>query len=101
MIEVIWEFDVRPESVSEFEKHYSSQGTWAKLFSQDENFEGTALLRDTKLPLRYLTIDRWQTLEAYEAFKVKHASEYARIDKEMERLTSKERLVGVFTVECA
>jgi len=38
----------------------------------------------------YLTLDEWETREAYEAFREKHAAEYAEMDKNCEGLTLRE-----------
>jgi hypothetical protein len=45
---------------------------------------------------RYLTIDRWQTAQAYEEFRAKYGAEYRELDGACEELTSDERLVGQF-----
>jgi len=96
MTEIVWEFEVAAEQVAEFEKHYGPEGTWVELFRRDRAFRGTSLLCDREKPTRYLTIDRWQDLEAYEAFRVQFAREYQEIDRRMERLTTGERRLGVF-----
>jgi hypothetical protein len=38
----------------------------------------------------YVTIDEWESREAYEEFREKRAAEYAEIDKECESLTAGE-----------
>jgi len=96
MVEVIWEFAVMQTSVTEFERHYGQDGTWVQLFKRDAAFVGTKLLKDRETSLRYLTIDRWHSYDAYEAFKRKHHAEYVRTDAQMEKLTKSERLIGVF-----
>ena len=96
MIEIVWEFTVHPVHRSEFEKHYGPAGTWAELFCHDTAFHGTSLLRDREIPNRYLTIDRWDDLPSYEAFRIQYAREYQQIDAQMERLTEKENRLGVF-----
>jgi hypothetical protein len=29
VIHIVWEFQVKPEKATEFERHYSASGTWA------------------------------------------------------------------------
>lgn len=96
MIYIIWEFHVDAGRQPEFEKHYGPEGTWVRLFRRDDKFRGTSLLRDRDTPGRYFTIDCWQDLESYEAFRGRFATEYESIDREMEKLTSGESRVGVF-----
>lgn len=98
MIQIVWEFRVDPNKQREFEKHYGPEGTWVELFCKDSAFGGTRLLRNHEDEGRYLTIDCWQSLEAYEAFRVQYAREYQEIDQRMEHLTASETPVGVFEV---
>ena len=52
LIQIVWEFTVREDQVAEFEKFYSSTGSWAALFRRSPGFVGTTLLRDTQTPHR-------------------------------------------------
>jgi heme-degrading monooxygenase HmoA len=45
---------------------------------------------------RYLTLDFWESKEAYDAFRATHAADYAAIDRECEALTSEEKQIGAF-----
>jgi heme-degrading monooxygenase HmoA len=92
----LWEFDVAPESAAEFERHYGPTGTWARLFARAAGYLGTSLLKDPQAPGRYLTIDRWQNEQAYQAFRSEFAAQYAELDRDCERLTSGERSLGAF-----
>ena len=96
MVDIVWEFEVKPEHIAAFELHYGPAGTWAQLFRTSMEYGGTVLLRDSERPGRYLTIDRWPNLATFEHFKQKHEAEYRRIDAEMEHLTSSEKRLGVF-----
>ena len=96
MIEIVWEFEIATGSEPEFEKHYGPEGTWVELFRKDSAFHSTSLLRDREKPARYITIDRWDDLPSYEAFRVQFAKEYQLVDRQMERLTLSEKRLGVF-----
>ena len=98
MIQIIWEFRVKPDQRAEFEKHYRSDGSWAELFRRGGGYRGTRLLQDGQEAGRYLTIDAWDQVGSFDAFKKQFAAEYQALDKECEALTESERLVGVFTV---
>ncbi len=96
MITIVWQFEVAPRAEFEFEKHYGPEGTWVQLFRRDPAFRGTLLFRDREHPNRYVTVDRWDDLSSYDAFRQRFAEEYRQIDKEMEALTVSETKWGVF-----
>jgi hypothetical protein len=99
MVEILWEYEVKPECVEEFLRHYASGGTWARLFARDAAWRGTALLRSTEQALRYVTRDAWTDLAAYNSFRRRCAAEYAEIDTACRALTTEERLIGIFELE--
>ena len=97
---VIWEFQVKSESLSEFERVYGPNGLWAQLFRHNPEYLGTELLHDIGHRAghlaRYLTIDRWTSLDAFSQFKRDFAAEYGALDEKCERLTASETLLGEF-----
>lgn len=96
MIYIVWEFTVSAEQSSEFERAYKSDGQWAQLFRRDSAYRETILVHDSEQAQRYLTIDVWEDRDSYQRFKERFAAEYRQIDQECERLTSGERLIGIF-----
>jgi quinol monooxygenase YgiN len=96
MIHIIWEFQVDPAHIAEFEKNYNTQGAWATLFNQSENYHGTTLLRDNNIFSRYLTINQWDNFVAFEDFKAKHFKAYNDLDLACEKLTLSENKIGIF-----
>jgi heme-degrading monooxygenase HmoA len=92
----IWEFQVKPESLAEFELSYGPDGPWSKLFRHSASYLGSELLRDASRAGRYLTIDRWTSREAFRQFKQHYAAEYAALDKGFEHLTESEAFIGDF-----
>lgn len=92
----LWEFTVAAARQAEFEAHYGPDGTWARLFSRADGYLGTELLRDRADPLRYLTIDRWESRGAWQAFRRAHGAEYERLDREFEGLTTRETPLGEY-----
>jgi hypothetical protein len=96
MIQILWEFYVIPGKEEEFERHYGPEGTWVQLFRQAPEFIRTDLLRDPDLRGRYLTVDCWTDLGAYDSFKRNFATEYKIIDSQMEALTRNETRIGIF-----
>lgn len=95
-ITVIWEFQVKPESISAFEKIYGPEGAWAQLFRQSADYLGTELLHGLSRPGRYLTLDHWTSREALQRFKQDHHAAYTALDKQCESLTEHEALLGEF-----
>lgn len=95
----LWEFQVPPELQLEFEQHYRAGGTWARLFSGSAGYIETRLLKDRSIVGRYVTVDRWRDEEAFQAFRSEFSQQYEQLDRECERLTVGERLLGAFT-EC-
>lgn len=96
MIHIVWEFHVKSEKAAEFERHYSSSGTWANFFRKGEAYKGTLLVRDAEKSGRYLTFDLWDTFAAFHEFKARYSEEYSLIDRECKALTEKETCIGLF-----
>jgi heme-degrading monooxygenase HmoA len=94
----IWEFIVAEENQAAFEQAYGPQGQWVALFRQSPGYLGTDLLKDKTLPARYVTVDRWASAEAYQAFRAQHGAAYAAIDAECEYLTEGEHSLGEYVI---
>ncbi len=92
----LWEFQVKPESISAFEETYGPDGAWAQLFRQSPDYLGTELLRDLNHPGRYLTLDRWTSHEALGRFKKDHYADYSALDQQCESLTEREAFLDDF-----
>jgi heme-degrading monooxygenase HmoA len=92
----LWEFAIAPARRADFEAHYGPEGTWARLFRRANGYLGSELLQDRSDPLRYLTIDRWESREAWQAFRRDHGAEYERLDREFEGLTMSEAPLGEY-----
>ena len=78
---------------------YGSEGLWAGLFRKSADYERTELVRDVAIKGRFLTLDYWQTEEAFHEFKQRNLAEYERLDKEFEGLTEQETRLGAFWTE--
>lgn len=92
----LWEFQVNPDMEAAFERHYGSTGTWAQLFRLAPGYVETLLLKDNAVPGRYLTLDRWISRDAHDAFRTAFAQQYAQLDNQCEDLTVSERSLGAF-----
>jgi heme-degrading monooxygenase HmoA len=76
VIALVFRYEVREPA--EFERVYGPEGDWAKFFRQGRGYIGTELLRDLAEPERYLVVDRWESVDAYNAFLADHEREYIR-----------------------
>jgi heme-degrading monooxygenase HmoA len=87
----LWEFEVKSGCEELFEQAYGPEGRWVGLFRRDARYRGTRLLRDLGRERVYVTMDSWESREAYEEFRQQWAAEYAEVDKQCDPLTVGER----------
>src|SRR5436305_467083 len=92
----MWIFQVEPGRVDDFLVHYQAAGNWSRLFQLSPGYLGTRLLRDRSDPLRFLTLDEWESEPHYRAFRARFSAEYASLDKVCEGLTVSETPLGEF-----
>ena len=90
----LWEFLVAPDRIEEFKHHYGPDGTWVTLFRQSPGYIETLLLQDRANPRRFITIDRWESLDAYQSFRSRFSREYAALDGVCQHLTTRETPIG-------
>lgn len=89
-----WRFVVSPANAAEFESHYRAGGTWSSLFRASAAYVRTELLRNVDRPTEYMTLDYWQSRDAYEQFRATHAEEYRALDEQTGTLTDAEEHLG-------
>jgi heme-degrading monooxygenase HmoA len=82
MYVILWRFRTVVGQESEFERAYGPSGEWALLFRRDDGYLGTELLRSSENLRDYLTLDRWISRAAYEAFRASWSGEYRRLDSD-------------------
>jgi heme-degrading monooxygenase HmoA len=92
---VIWQFQVREEMETRFERIYGARGNWVQLFSQDDAYVRTELVRESN-SASYLTLDFWTSETAYDAFRKQHREEYRTLDLKCDGMTETEREIGRF-----
>ena len=93
---IIWEFRPAENRRDDFEVAYGAKGRWAQLFARASGYQGTELVQDAEDGTRYVTIDRWESAQAYAEFRSNYDAEYCELDAACEALTSAEALVGRF-----
>jgi heme-degrading monooxygenase HmoA len=75
---------------------YGAEGEWAQFFRQGNGYIGTELLHDLDEPERYLVVDRWSSIDAYNAFVSVHQAEYLRRSDEARIFYAQELRFGAF-----
>lgn len=90
---IVWKYEVLADSEMDFRDAYGPDGDWSRLFAKHGGYVGTELIA-TDEPLHYLTIDRWESSEAFDAYMERDRDEYTRLDQQFEALTVSEELVG-------
>jgi heme-degrading monooxygenase HmoA len=93
---IIWEFHVASTDVAAFEEAYNPDGTWSSLFAKADGFIDVELLRSAEEDGRYLTIDRWASMRAFDSFKSAFEGEYAALDEKLQGITGSEKRLGAF-----
>lgn len=92
----VWLFEVAAKDLDEFLRYYGPTGIWAELFRQGEGYIETILLQDQECATRLITLDRWASAEALDAFLLRYRAEYDRIDRRCQSLTLSERRLGSY-----
>jgi heme-degrading monooxygenase HmoA len=87
----VWEYEVPPDRAGAFTAAYAASGPWGELFRRAGGFLGTELYRDSARPGRYLTIDRWQDEQAWQAFLTAFRPDYESLDARLEGIAAAER----------
>ena len=94
MFQTLWEYEIDPQSESDFVAIYGPTGEWVRLFSQYPGFIETELVRSVGRPNRFLTIDRWKSALSYEAFRAQTQNEYELMSPRCSQITHSIRHVG-------
>jgi heme-degrading monooxygenase HmoA len=92
----VWQFQVSADCVADFESHYAPGGSWTDLFQLSRGYVGTVLLKNRANPLRYVTIDTWESLEAYQQFRITFEAQYQHLDACCAGFTTSEVSLGEF-----
>ena len=93
---ILYQYRPKPNLHPDFERAYGPDGDWALLFQRSPDYLGTELLRSLQDPTLYVTIDRWTSQAAYEAFRTRWLADYEALDRRCDALTEREELIGSF-----
>lgn len=92
----MWEYVVRPDRVDEFERLYGPNGEWSELFRESAAYIQTELHRDRRQPNRYVTVDHWESYDAWRDWRSRFDARFEELDRRGEQLTVEEREIGRF-----
>lgn len=92
----VWEFLAAPGSEENFKRIYGADGDWVRLFRRAPGYIDSELLQDGLNPQRFMTVDRWESEAAWQAFREKFLQEYEDLDVICEQVTVREREIGRF-----
>ncbi len=92
----IWEYTVKEVHRQDFLDTYGPGGDWVRLFSSDSQYIETILYHDANQPNRFVTTDYWTSQQARDDFRLRHATQFKRLDDLCEAYTESETLIGDF-----
>ena len=96
MYVILWRFRIDPTLRAKFERAFGPKGDWAKFFSASKDYLGTELLKDDERDGEYVTLDRWESENAFNVFIRDHEQDYDRLDRRCEALTLSESRIGAY-----
>ena len=94
MIAIVFRYEAR--DTEDFKRAYGPEGEWAQFFRQGQGYIGTELLHDVEEAERFLVIDRWESVDAYNTFIAEHQDEYLRRSDETRFYYVQELRFGTF-----
>jgi hypothetical protein len=97
VIAVVWQFDVRPERRTDFEKFYGADGDWTTMSRRSRSFIGSSFLREFTAEPRYLLIEYWSEMLPYERHRVDLSEEIDELEQARSELVLSTTPLGVFT----
>lgn len=90
---IVWTYDVPDEASDRFIAAYGPDGDWAQLFAKGAGFIGVELYRDGPT---FLTLDRWLSKDAFDAFHAAFGKHYQALDAKLAHLSRSQTRVGAF-----
>jgi heme-degrading monooxygenase HmoA len=96
---VLWEYEVKPDALDEFESLYRPDGAWGDLMRQGPGFVSITLWKDRGNPRRYVVADRWSSEVMYEEFLRERAADIRALNERAARTRSREVALGRFDLK--
>ena len=96
MVAVVWQFETRDDSASDFEKLYGADGDWTKLSRRSRSFLGSSFLKDLATPNRYLLVEYWSEMFVYERHLADFGDEVKDLEAERDRFVARMEPMGIY-----
>jgi quinol monooxygenase YgiN len=97
MIAIMWQFDVKSGSETDFEQLYGASGEWTALNRHARSYLGSSFLRDQNRPSRYVVVEYWSEMIVYEQHRVGRSDAIASLEQRSATLVDSVEPLGVFT----
>ena len=97
MIAIMWQFDVKHGSETEFEELYGADGEWTAMNRLSRSYLGSSFLRDQNRSSRYLLIEYWSEMLVYEQHKEFRSEAVTSFEERSRALVDSVEPLGVFT----
>lgn len=95
MYVIVWTYDVALDAADDFIRAYGPEGDWAQLFGRTAGFLAVELYREADG--RFLTLDRWESEAAFDAFQAAHGPAYRALDETLAHLSLGQIRIGAFS----
>jgi heme-degrading monooxygenase HmoA len=82
--------------MEQFREVYGPEGDWAQLFGREIGFLGTELLQSTTEPDIFVTMDTWDSTEAWAAFLRAWGDDYTALEHRTQPLILSEFEIAAF-----
>jgi heme-degrading monooxygenase HmoA len=97
VIAIVWHFDVRPGSETEFEQFFGADGEWTASNRHSRSYLGSSFLRDQSHASRYLVVEYWSEMLVYERHLTDVDAERKELELERDRFVVRMEPLGVFS----
>lgn len=96
MVEIFYRYRVHPTQTQAFEHAFGPSGPWRKLFAGEGAYRRSRLFRHRADPTIYVTVDVWDSKEAWNDFRARKGEAYARFDRDLRMLYLEEHFLGYY-----
>ena len=96
MIAIVWHFDVRPGSETEFERFFGADGEWTTANRHSRSYLGSSFLRDQSHTSRYLVVEYWSEMLVYEQHRASRSAIIEAIETQRAELVDTMEPLGIY-----
>ena len=97
MIAIMWQFDVKNGSETDFERLYGVDGEWTAMNRHTRSYLGSSFLRDQNRSSRYIVIEYWSEMIVYEQHRAYRSDAIASLEGRCTALVESVEPLGIFT----